>query len=268
MSLAIGVVQKDYIIAASDSSVVEFLYKDGTIERTGKMIPTDLKSNKVEKISDKVMLLSTGNSLLTKIMKVELKSRVKNNSDLKECMEEATRIFTEMKNKVSPYHLEKILSNFYEVYKFKANEQTVQRVLDMVNDPVEFTAYLVGFNKNGKTGLFSVHENKYMETPEEEVKGYPVVVAGEQRSYVDDPKYIDDYHNLWKRMLTFPVEERNFENFKNAILLVHAQISKFRKNVSSDCNFQVLVKENDEIRHAAFTMDTSPLYELIKEPQK
>lgn len=280
MSLAIGVVQKDFVIATSDTAVTyfphdeELLEKTGEYVSTGEMIPTDSKSEKTHRISNKVILLSCGSSYLTEIFHVELSSRVKRDDDLSNCRKVSKEVLENLLNR-KVYNKEKILSALREklgipdeaIREMKENfDELVSYLIPAsgeINELVtNFTAYLIGFNTDGTTGMVDVRGDSYLNGPKSIKSGYPVLIDGHHPGYNKDQRFFSEY----QKALILPSKNRNVDNFIQAITLVHAKISSESPvNVSSDCNFHIFTKnDNSNIDYSSFVFDTSPLHEQFK----
>lgn len=249
MSLALAVVQKNFILASCDSAVTVFDEEDRSI-----MTPTDFKSKKVHRISDKVLLLATGMTALTEIIQVEMEERVKSHDDLHECRKIAKDIFNNMKaGKIA--NLEKIESNLsVQLNLHRDLEEEIREALTFIEEnPVHFSAYLVGYNDDWTSGLVDIKEDAYIQIPEDEEKGYPVVIAGPDPNFSAGPK-----RSKYQMALSVPIDERTIERFIDAMVYVHTGITTENQiNVSPDCNFHLLFRTEDSIEHTEFAIDTS-----------
>lgn len=258
MSLAIGVVQKDFIIASSDSALTKF-----SADRE-EMTETGIKSEKVYKLSNKVLLSKSGNLVLTQLILTELRCHIKDNYDLKKCREVAMKVLSNINNGVI-LNEEEYFKSLSEDYSFSRGDlremrgdlvkyisarlPKTEKATNLVHD---FSMYLLGFNEDGTTGLVNVREGDlYMSGPIDKKKGYPAILEGPSSS---------DYMNY----LNLPVEQRRPEGFITAFSHIHAAISKENAvNVSTDCNYHLLMKNGDSIDYEKFTYDTAELHKYL-----
>ena len=261
MSLTMCVVQKNFIIATSDSAVVYFdideekLQKEGEIT-FGKMNPTDKVSKKTHLLSNRVVLLATGSSFLTEIMKVELAEKVKESTDLRECSRIAQDILKKMK-KGEVENIDKVLKNLSKelnIEIYSDFEKEMSAILSKTGDKVNLSLYLAGFNEDGTAGLVDVIADRYMEPNEN--GAYPVVIAG----HIPGLEEAENNFVNFQKFLSLPVEQRTILNFVNALILVHGAISNESPiNVSSDCTLHFLIKDGEVLDYETAIIDTSGL---------
>ena len=265
MSLAIGVVQKDFIIASSDSALTMFSCDEEKYEKTGEIvmkeepIRSEVKSEKVLKLTNKVLLTNCGNLVLTELIISELKYFVKDDYDLKKCSAIAKKVISNIQQGVflNKDNLFNSLTENYKITSFQLWEMKsdFKTYIDDLLSGAErgnnlirgYSMYLLGFNEDGTTGLMDVRIGSYTSGPTDIKKGYPVILEGP-----DSREYL--------QFLNLPIEERTFEGFANRMSLVHARISKDNQvNVSSDCSYNVLMRNGDFIDYSKFSIDTLEL---------
>lgn len=268
MSLAIGVVQKDFIIASSDSAITIFpdggMGNDKVDKKTdefteGNMIKTGIKSEKVYKLTNKVLFSACGNLYLTELIRIEIEQRIEEDYDLEKCRKVAKEVLNSVSNGII-LHKRLFIKSMKENY-FMSDFQLIWMRINFVEYITElllkaekannliagYSAYLLGFNDDGTTGLVNISDGSYSSGPVDIRKGYPAIING--------PKW-DEY----MQHLNLPIEQRRPEGFIARIPYIHAAISKeFNVNVSSDCNFHVLMKNGDGIDYEKFTVDTSEI---------
>ncbi|MDQ0257938.1 hypothetical protein J2S74_005401 [Evansella vedderi] len=234
MSLVIGIAFKDFVIVSNDSKVTIQHYYADTLEKdkSKPIIETNLKSEKVTRITDKVFLAVTGFQNVTELIKQELVQRVNKDNDLQECSKIAEQVITEIKGR--------------ELEGLDIPEQDAIR---MIREG--FSAYLFGFTHSGNAGLKDICYGGYAES-RDITKAYPTVING------PDPEY--DFK--FREVLSLRKDERFFQNFINRILVVHAYLShKHHTSVSTDCNFHILYKDGDLIKYSKQTIDSANYYE-------
>lgn len=275
MSLAIAVVDRNFIVASSDSAVTNFpidekkYEEDGERVWTGKMEETSLKSEKIYKLSDKVLLILTGSHALTKIYEAELSNCIKNESDLSDCMIKAKLIIENMRTgKIE--NRRQIIFNMLREHghndetidpiHFNLLEEELYKTLDLLGNPTDFSCSLVGFNDDGSSGLYDLNKDFYGESSMDIRKGYPFIIMGHHPGYSEDP----NNRSVCQKIMTLPPEKRTIDNFINASQYVHALISRDNINVSSDCNFKVMLRDEKGIEYAEFTVDTKHLYDQLE----
>lgn len=236
MSLVLGVAYKDFVIVSNDSRVTKQLMDPVTLELYGDMVVTDLKHEKIDRITDKVFLTTTGWSSCGDLFKTELYKRVNKSNDLKECSAIAGKLFSELKAGI--------------VKGLSDQEQKAARLLESRN----FATYMLGFNHSGTTGLKDIVFGSYTETSLGENKGYPALINGPEHEY--------DFQ--FKKVLSLPKNERTIDSFMKRLAVVHANLSHYHKiQVSPDCNFHILQKEGNSIGYIKKTVDTLPFYEQL-----
>lgn len=281
MSLAISIVQNDFIISSSDSAVTLFvdernidsLRESGFNPKLGEMIPTEGKSEKVIPMTDKVFLSTCGNSVLTSVFEIELVNSLQATDDLVVSREVSQRVLNNMMNGYLQ-HKDKVLLAIKERHNIpdklfpQLKEQFTHdyfmnilpksgKVTELVSN---FSAYLIGFNNDGTTGMVDIRADSYTEGPKDKKSAYPVLTDGHHPGFNKNVESFSEY----QRDLVLPSQYRTLENFIKAITFVHAKISKLSPvNVSADCNFHVLTKSNDEIEHFSFVVDTSVLHDEL-----
>src|SRR5699024_2490756 len=231
MSVTIAVVKNDFIITTSDLAVTYFkpneeIYKEtGRIEPSNKKIKTNLTSKKTHKVSDKVILISTGYNVITETLLVELNERVKKDADLHEVRVSAKEVMRNIK-KGKVNNLDTILNRLKEEIPYlKDNPDLVSdywaTVLDLIDHPKGLSAYLVGFGNDGISGLVDIKANSMARAHKDTSKGYPALVAGEGLS--------DEYHEAYLKSLILPEDNRKIGPFMEAMGKIHAHISYTKK---------------------------------------
>lgn len=278
MSLSISLVQTNFVISTSDTAITYFANTDKDIEflksididaKIGEYFKTDGYVEKVFPLTDKVLLSSLGNHLLSRTFEVELANKLSKTDDLQTVRKVAQQTLNnilEMKienfdsiiesvSKTLRLHDDESQSledDFYEILK---------RLLPKTKKPADlnrdFSIYIFGFNDDGTTGMVDIRADKYLPGPKDIESGYPLVLDGAAPGFSRDPdKYSD--HQL---ALILPPEYRTVENFIKAITYVHGDISKNHPiNVSTDCVFHILANVNSEIEYHKFTIDTSDIF--------
>lgn len=266
MSLALGVALEDLIITTSDSAVVHFemdeeVFKEtGQVIASGEMTATDFKSKKTHKISNKVLLAATGYSAITTTLEIELLERADDFTNLQEAREIAQGILRDIKKKNVKYKdkiIDKLMSEIPvsdHLGRPALEDDYYNTIAACLDTPFGLSAYLIGFNEDGTSGLVDIRENNYTESNN---KNYPVFLAGDSTGRYSFENYM--------HLLNFPEEQRTFENFINALVTIHAHISWKRKqvNVSADCTFRIFVKNNDHIDYTEFVIDSSEYYKQL-----
>lgn len=270
MSLVIGVVQTDFIIASSDTAVTIWSYDKEEARRTGECVETEevidagVKSEKVIKLTDKVLITTCGSLVLTELIFSEMQYYIKDYYDLKQCREVAKKVMSNINkgvflNKQNFFNalLEKYNMNYFQIREikkdFNAYIQNLLSLASKVNKLItSFAMYLLGFNDDGSSGLVDVSNGTLMNGPVNKKEAFPIVLNG--------PDIID-----YLQSLNLPIEERNIEGFVNRMSALHAQISKDNQvNVSSDCNYHILMRSEDGIIHQKITFDTSEIQKVLQ----
>lgn len=262
MSLAISVVQDDYIIASSDSAVTYFPYdvekfiETGEYERIGDMIETDLKSQKVHKVSNHVLLLSVGVNLLTIAVQVELSHLVNRDDNLNDCREKAKTVMRNLREG-KPNHPEEIKHKTGNDLKIEEPFEITAPMWKLLDDDIRFNGYLVGFSEN-VAGMVDIKDGTLMT-----VQGnrYPSLIVGEHPGYVKGQEGL----TMYQKQLNLPLEHRTAQNYIDAMTLIHGQISYNHKNVSSDCTFYILQNDKNNTNYASFIRDTKPIHEGMED---
>lgn len=240
MSLAIGVCCKDQLVIASSDSKVSSWPLDKPGYPVDLIEETDMKAEKVQKITDKVLLCATGFNVLIDLFKRELLERVKPEFDLAESVECFNQLLADL----------------------QAGEVKglTERELNLLSLEETLHCCLMGFLPNGVTGVANYNHPdekvEVFESPMEERQGYPLFIMA------PDP----DNDLRFLQVLSLPDEEQTFSNFRDRFLVTHAFLSNDHKKViSTDCNFHVLYKDavDGEIKHEYFSQDTAELYEAF-----
>lgn len=269
MSLAMAVIQPNFIIASSDTAVTKFpfdekLYQEtGKLEKTDEMIKTDFKSQKTHKLTDQVLMLSVGQSTITETFKVEMLERVSPDHDLQASMTIAKEVLKNMKEGIIPHH-KKVLENLSIAWNMTPEEIEEGYWIELKNmDSLQFSASLVGFNADGTSGVYYGATDEYGQTPDDLRKGYHLIIDGHHPGYSKDPKNL----SIYQQQLAFKnPEERTIANFTDAMTLVHGRISyESNVNVSSDCHFHVILRTNSGYEYANIPVETSFLHPYFKQ---
>lgn len=268
MSLAMSVIQNDFFIVTSDSAMVGIPYDEKLLEETGEyvttgeMVSSDFRSEKTHKLSNKVFLLATGTHVLTTALEQELFGLVKGNSDLNECKRIAKKVVTNLRNgKIND--TDKVVLELATSLELTDTTEEIEKEIQetlLLIDKIQFSAYLVGFNKDGTSGLYNILTDDYIETPKGENRGYPIIISGHIPGGDDAPKRYTEF----QYDLLLPTGERTILNFIAAMTRIHAQISsESRINVSTDCKFDIVRWEDGKAAHDSFTTDTLDFYEQL-----
>lgn len=265
MSLAMAVVQKNFIITTSDYAVTFFPMDEDVYNETGEEVPsgemvaTDIREQKAHRISDKVILIATGNSAITETLKVELASYANSDSDLYELKSMAKKVMKDLRSrKVNNLHV--ILENLKETLPVEDNpdlESDYWETIEWgIDDPRGLSAFLAGFKGDDVSGLVDIRADKLLEVPKGG-KSYPVTIIGDTIDH--------DHFNAYIQALNLPLEYRTIPSFIEALSKIHAHISYVREgvNVSPECHFHILIRQGNQIEYTDFTLDTSKLYESL-----
>ncbi|MBD7985326.1 hypothetical protein H9649_12070 [Sporosarcina sp. Sa2YVA2] len=252
MSLAMCILQNDYIIACADSAVAYF-------PDDGEKEATQFRSDKIFKLSDKVFFIATGKSILVSILKVELREVLSSNADLIMCMAVAERVLKDLKKGIVR-NPEKIIRDLSDKLEMDFHyERDIEPALSLFqkDDYVDMAAYLIGFTDAGRSGMVDIRSSSFVKTPEDSLKGFPLIILGPDDEFNDDA----DQFSKYQKILIPPIEQRTFDNFMSRMVYVHAQISADNPiNVSTDANFQILTKHNGEIMWQETKIDTLQFY--------
>lgn len=267
MSFAMVVVQDDFIITTSDLATTYFpkdeeVYKEtGELVQSGEMIKTDITSKKTHKLSDKVVLIITGLSVITETLLVELSERVKEDTDLHEMNKLAQEVMSDLRDgKVN--HLDKILDNLKEKMPTITEGQDLETgygemVALLINEARGLSAYLTGYSDDGTSGLVDIKANEIMTAPKDKTKGYPVALVGDTIS--------EELHSMYLQVLNLPSEDRTLNLFMEAMIRVHAHVSFMIDgvNVSPECHFKIFTRDGEQINYSILDFDTSTAYKEL-----
>lgn len=241
MSLVIGLSYRDqFVIVSNDSKVTLQGFDPETLESIPDQIfETGLTSEKVHRITDKVLMSATGRSVLTDLVEKLLMQRVKSENDLAECTE--------------------ILGNLL----IDLRDGLVEDLSDIETDSLIFLGKngcfnLFGFNHNGVTGLADFNQNTFsmdfIESPTEIGKGYPVIIQS--------PNPEKDRQNFYQ-YLKLPAKKQTIDNFASRFVMVHAYLSSIHKGVSTDCNFHILFKDGESIKYQHQCVESEDFYDAL-----
>lgn len=215
MSLIIGVSYRDqFVIASNDSMVTREHFHSETLEPSGKPEPTDIKKEKVFKLTDKVLLCVSGAEDPCDLIRTEMFKRVDASTPLGECANALESTIADLKAKTDLNDYDKLTVRFI--------------------DSTSFTCYMVGFLENGLTGVVTYSPYSLsVETMECPPSGpYPVFISSPEESDLQYQQY-----------LNLPEEERNIESFLSNMMWIHSELAKKHSNmISTDCNIHALVK--------------------------
>lgn len=257
MSIAIAVLQDDFIIASSDSAVTIWDKEESDTEYASKRI--GVNSEKVSRITDKVFFLSCGNVLTTNLIEAELNYSLGRHYDMKKCIEIAKEAMDNIHKGI--FRNKKGLINLLKERYQMTEDDLIDLRLDFegcVNEVLQesksannlvigHSAYLIGFNAEGRAGIYDIKRGTYNEASEDKAKGYPGVVEG-------------PHSKEYLRLLNLPANERDILSFANRMTLIHSDACLNNPiNISPDCNFHLLQKEGKEIKYVYYQFDTKKI---------
>lgn len=236
MSLMIAVAYKDFIIGASDSRTVWNYYDPVTLEKSSYIEESNIKCEKVDKLTDFVLLSTLGHNSMGELFKKELYKRTSRGFDLKTCYQVSGELISDLR---------------------KGDLELTDKERDSVRymDTEYFAAYMIGFNHNGITGMADLtgESRTVLETSEDNSE-WPVIVMS--------PDAVTDLP--FSRYLYPPINERSIESFLERIFFIHAHLShKHSQQVSPDCNFHIIRKRNGMMHYLKDKYDTSILYKKL-----
>lgn len=246
MSLIIGMSYKDeFVIVANDSKVIKQMYDPENQEPIFyEIIETDLTSEKVHHVTNKVLITTTGPMTAGEVVVKELYKRVNPENDLLECADILQTLVCDLREG--------------SVEDLSAKEANCAKGLVNTRG---FTCNLFGFFHNGISGSvdFNITDSdiRYDVIESPMVKGYPVIIQSPEPEA--DRKNFYGYFSL-------PSEEQTVDNFVGRIVTIHANLSSIHKAVSSDCNFHVLYKDGNDgnkIKYHKQTIETSAFYDEL-----
>ncbi|WP_096189982.1 hypothetical protein [Evansella halocellulosilytica] len=247
MSLIIGATFKDqFAMMSGDTKTVKVTYsrdKDGHI--TGELgeTPTDIRMEKVRKLSNYVILGHVGLHSVCCRIEDALMTRTKPSDDLRTCAAVLADIIAELREE---------------------SEQDFCPFLDSLN--TETAPYvgvrLVGFFENGNTGVaaFETGPDSQVETFEfsATAESYPTFLRGVGDELMDDDTP-DPFYNGGK--------EVTVDNMRGTIGMIHTCISFANPDsVSSELQLFTLTKPKQAGDPPVFTyeeIDTAPFHERL-----
>lgn len=245
MTLIMSMSFKDqFAFITCDSRVVKQEFSVG-FEPLSRIERTDLPSDKVNKLTDYVLLSTGGISLLGEIVKKEMKKRVKPYFDLAECSKVLREIIDDLRERRKKVGLWKWF-----------NKKDL--VLDFLDVDAHFGCCMAGFYKTGGTGMTLFGSGKgtvpdEVSSPIKNNEGYPVFMFA--------PTY--EYEDLKNSLFHLPLEKQNINEFLNAALIAHGTISFVQQDaVSPDCNVFALARDpqGGPPKFINQTIDTSIFY--------
>lgn len=238
MSLVTGLCYRNQFVVVSNDTKVTMQYHDPvTFEPLfDNIIETDIKNDKVHRLTDKVFLSTTGASILCEFIEARLMELVHPEADLDECTEALKQLKIDWETELELEPEKEKLRNF-----FKSN----------------VTCNLFGFKENGVSGLVDFNPTREIDSIEcslEPHKGYPVILQS--------PDPIKDREDFYK-FLSLPEKEQTLDNFIGRLYTIHAYLSHKHPGISSDCNVHVLYKDGDSIKYWGETLETSIAYKEL-----
>ncbi|MFC4409428.1 hypothetical protein ACFOZY_03140 [Chungangia koreensis] len=240
MSLVIGMAYRDeFVLVSNDSKVTYQYYEPETFEPIQDSIQeTGLKHEKVFRLTNKVLISTTGYLLAGDLIKKEMAKRIYPESDLEDCANRLQILIYELKNGL--------------VKGLTEEEQDIIRFIK----GRAFTCNLFGFFQNGLTGMVDYNQLTWnVDIIAASLgEGYPLILQS------PDPE--NDRANYYK-VLSLAKEEQTVENFMSRLATVHAYLSSIHKGVSSDCSFHLLYRDGNEIRYITPTVETKDFYEQL-----
>jgi hypothetical protein len=222
MTLIIGVSYRDqFVIASNDSKITSSLYDPKTFEKLSNEVhQTDMKSEKVQLLTDSVLICDSGIVATCDVVQKVLSKRIESHYTLNQCANILHHVILDLKNEA--------------VTGLNEREQLSVPFLKTKY----YSCYLIGFTDNGRTGIarYNPFESKVEQTESPMSGGYPVFLNSPSE---EDLKY--------QAYLNVPEEERNFEGFVNRFLWIHANLCGIHKEqISQDCNFTFLINNQGE----------------------
>lgn len=236
MSLAIGLCYKDqFVIVSNDSKVTIANYLPGGKIDLDSVKETNIKTDKVNLLTDKVLISITGFTTISDFIFIELRKLVKPENDLIECVE----ILKELMN---------------ELVDFDSDDKNY---IDIATK--SYTINLFGFTHSGKTGAAEYNGTSnsvdLLESPLEGNR-YPIIIQS------PDPE--NDRKEMYP-YLSLPAEYQTLTMFMQQIITVHAYLSsKHKKSVSTDCKFHILYKKEGQIYNLTKIVETLDYYDELQ----
>lgn len=250
MTLILSMAYKDeFVFITSDSRVIKRRYSLAGFERIGEPEKADFSCEKAVKLSDYVLFSTGGNTTLGDLVKEQMQERIKPDADLSECT--------------------KVLNDIIEEFRGKKGERSTRGLYDkpslslnFLDTPDYFGCCMVGFYKNGGTGMttFGSGENKVPSEIVSPDEGYPTFMFAPTK----------DYQEMNRQMFNLPAEAQSLNNFLSVASIVHSSVSYVQSEaVSPDCTFYILYKhpEKQTTEFVTQVIDTSVYYQQFpKDP--
>lgn len=236
MSLAIGLCYKDqFVIVSNDSKVIIANYLPGGKIDLDSVKETNIKTDKVKLLTDKVLISITGFTTVADFIFRELRKEVKPENDLNECAEV----------------LKELINGLVDL------DSEDKEYLDFATK--SYTINLFGFTHDGKTGAAEYNSfTNSVDLLESPLEGnrYPIIIQS------PDPE--NDRKEMYP-YLSLPAEYQTFDMFMQQIVTVHAYLSsKHKKSVSTDCKFHILYKGEGQVHYTTKTVETLDFYDELQ----
>lgn len=246
MTLITGMAFKDqFVLLATDSKVIIEYHDENFDKVAGIVEETDIKHDKVVKLSNYVLMATSGIVETGKALKQQLSHRIRPEHTLEKCAET-------LQNAVD------YLWSKRKEWKEGGDSDRESLSLNFLGT-INFGCVMFGFMNNGKTGMVRLNPGtlivEVIESPMD--GGFPCIIISPS---------LDDNENYLK-WLDLRTEDHNFNNFLTQIAAIHGKLSwKHPVSVSPDSNVFVLFRnQTGHIEEAKQIIDTSLFHQAFRE---